>query len=140
MKDAALVFSGRLEMNRQQAAVRQIDMAIELFHRHEWPCSITLALAAETQLPKSEKPFVAARLQAEYGTEFIDSLNEPRNWLKHTKDPDTVTIYEMDALMAILRAISKFTATYGAWSEDMSKFDAFFKERLAAILDAPDSN
>ena len=135
MKNAALVFSGRFEMSRQQAAIQQIDMAIELFHRRQWPCSITLALAVETQLQSSAKPFVMSKLQSEFGAEFVDTLNEPRNRLKHTKDRDTVTIFEMDALMAVLRAISKFTASYGAWSEDMAKFDASFKERLAEVPD-----
>lgn len=106
MKNLLLAFPGRLEIDRQQAAVQQIDMAIEMFHRRQWACAITLALAAETQLPTPPKWSVTSKLQLEYGREFIDKLNEPRNWLKHPRDPDTVTLYEMDAVMGLLRAIS----------------------------------
>ena len=105
----------------------QINMAIELFHRGQWACAITLALAGEGQLPDPEKPFVTSKLRADYGIEFIDKLNKPRNWLKHAKDPEVETLFEMDAFMAILRSISKFTATYRAWSEEMAKFDAWAK-------------
>lgn len=137
MKDAALAFPGRLEMHRQQAALQQINVAIQMFHRREWVCAITLSLAAESQLPDGERPFVVSQLREKYGVEFIDKLNEPRNWLKHPKDPEVVTIYEMDALSAILRVISKFSSLYGAWSEEMAEFDGWMKQAIAAM---PDSN
>jgi hypothetical protein len=107
-------------------------MAIEMFHRRKWTCAITLALAAETQMPDPEKPFVSSELRSKYGIDFIDQLNEPRNWLKHAKDHDTVELYEMDALMALLRAISKFTSLYDAWSEEMAKFDEWVKSKISS--------
>jgi hypothetical protein len=112
-----------------------IDMAIEMIHRRQWACAVTLALAAETQMPDSERPYVSSALRSQYGSEFIDNLNEPRNWLKHAKAPDAVAIYEMEAVMAILRAISKFESLYGAWSENMAAFDAWFKTKLSLAAD-----
>jgi len=109
----------------------QIDTAIEMFYRRNWGCAITLALAAETQIPNPETTFVTSKLRSVYGAEFIDRLNEPRNWLKHPSGPDTATLLEMDAFIAILRSISKFSSQYRAWSEPMAKFDAWFKERLS---------
>jgi hypothetical protein len=119
-----VAFPGRLKLNRQQAALQQIDMAIEMFHHGKWTCAITLALAAETQMPDPEKPFVSSELRSKYGIDFMDQLNEPRNWLKHAKDQDTVELYEMDALMALLRAISSLRASmmHGRkrWQSSMS--------------------
>jgi hypothetical protein len=136
-ENLAVAFPGRLEMNRRQAALQQINVAIELFHRRDWACAITLALAAETQLPNGEKPFVSSVLKDQYGAEFMDEVNEPRNWLKHSKEPEIATIFEMDAVMAILRVISKFTSLYGAWSDEMAGFDAWMKQ---ARTNTPDSN
>ncbi len=133
--DIIRAFPGRLELNRQQAAMQQIDVATELFHRRNWTCAITLALAAETQMPDPGKPFVISTLCSQYGSDFIDQLNEPRNWLKHVKDNDVTTLYEVDALMAILRAISKFTSLYRAWSKDMAAFDAWFKGQISSTSD-----
>ena len=130
MKNPMVAFPGRLKANRQQAALQQIDMAIELFHRAKWACAITLALAAETQLPNSQKSSVESKLRLEFGDKFIDRLNEPRNWLKHVREPDEITLFEFDAVIAILRAISKFSAFYQEWSEDMAAFDAWYREKV----------
>jgi hypothetical protein len=138
VKNFALAFPGRLEIDRQQGALQQIDIAIEMFHRRQWACAITLALAAETQLPDPEKPFVWSTLRSKYGAEFIDKLNEPRNWLKHPKQPDTVTLYEMDAVIGLLRAISKFTSLYSEWSKDMAAFDAWVKQATTDETDSSD--
>jgi hypothetical protein len=134
------MFAKRAEVTRQQTALQQIDMAIELFHRDQWACAITLALAAETQLPDGKKPFVIAKLRSEYGGELIDGLNEPRNWLKHAKEPDTYTLFQADAVVAILRAISKFTALYSEWSEDMAAFDTSVKEAVSNQINSANSN
>lgn len=140
MTNFAAAFPGRLELNRQQAVTQQIDMAIEMFHRREWACAITLALAAETQMPDTEKPFVTSALRSEFGDDFINQLNEPRNWLKHVRDPETSFLHEMDAVIALLRAISKFTSVYRAWSEGMAAFDVWFKGEISRQGDLSNSD
>jgi hypothetical protein len=140
LKNFQEAFPGRLEINRQQASLQQIDMAIEMLDRREWACAITLALAAESQLPEPENPYVSDVLRSRFGKDFADRLNGPRNWLKHAKDPETTTLHEMDAVMAILRAISKFTSLYRAWSDRMAAFDERVKQADSRASELPSSN
>ena len=120
----------RQVVTRQEAAMQQIDMAIEMIGRGEYACAITLSLAAETQMPEPDVPHVMAALKRQLTPAQIDDLNAVRNWLKHSRAPDTATLYKFEATISILRAISKFRGCYGAWSEDMAAFDVWVKETL----------
>ena len=115
--------------------MQQIDIAIEMFHCREWTCAITLALAAETQMPNPQKP-----LRSEYGQDFLDRLSKPTNWPRHVKEPETAILYEMDAVAALLRAISKFTSLYRVWSRPMTAFDAWVKRKICQAFDLSNSN
>jgi len=46
----------------------------------------------------------------------------------------------MDAVIGLLRTISKFANLYGAWSEDMAAFDAWIKQEISGATDSSNSN
>jgi hypothetical protein len=50
------------------------------------------------------------------------NLNLFRNWLKHPGGPDKATIDELEVVLAIVRAIQKFVATFEESHADFEKF------------------
>ncbi|EHH09255.1 hypothetical protein [Mesorhizobium amorphae] len=112
------------------AAVQQIEMAIKLFDDdRNSTCAITLALAAEDQIPnpKSEKPFLLGAMRAEGADKKID-INRIRNWLKHHKEPEEIGISELDVVVSILRAATKFHAAYCQPTSVMKQFLVWVKQ------------
>jgi hypothetical protein len=102
-----------METNKQQSSQRQIERAIEHFHRGDLDCAITLAAAGEGMLPQTEEPhiFKALQDQQKAKNEKLD-INLVINWLKHGRDFETATIDEFEAVIVIARAITKYVAVY----------------------------
>jgi hypothetical protein len=113
--------SSTFATNRQRAAYRQIAGAIEHFHRQEIECAITLASAAEGILPQVVEPHLFKQLRGHPSGQEID-YNLVTNWLKHCNPPDTVNISEFEAVVILLRAITKLIAVYKMSSQRMEDF------------------
>jgi hypothetical protein len=96
-------------VSRKEAALQQIHMAIRLFRSRDFACAITLALAAEEQLPDADAPYVFKQLKQKVPKEKA-MFNLVRNWLKHHKEPDEIDLYEFEVVIALMRATPKFTA------------------------------
>ena len=95
---------------------RQILGAINHLKRNEKECAITLALAAEGQLPATDRPHLLMLLREAAPDLAKDgTFNLHRDWLK-TLGPETnqmrVVISTFDVAIALMRAISKFEAVY----------------------------
>ena len=115
--------------SREMAATQQIEMAIRHLEDDEFACAITLALAAEEQLPwpSGDTPHLLGVMRASETDKQVD-VNKVRNWLKHNKEPDEIGISEFDVVVALIRATTKFHAVYGKPTLDMKKFLAWVKQ------------
>ena len=96
-----------VDTSKQLASLRQIIAAIEHLHKRELECAITLAGAAEGQLPETAKDYLFRLLKKVFSH---DDLNLVRDWLKHQSGPENATITEFEAALMISRAIHKFVA------------------------------
>jgi hypothetical protein len=127
------------ETNIKLASSRQLHAAIVHAGENSIECAITLAAAAEGMLPATDgehfqkklKEF-AAGLPAD--AEGATGPNDVITWLKHGtykgKPCDTATIEEMEVLVTIWRAISKFGAVYDGISPEMNSWITATKEKL----------
>jgi hypothetical protein len=108
-----------IETNKKWASLRQIRAAIGHFEQKQYECAMTLAGAGESILPDNPLMHLFNVLKGKFtGKE----LNLFRNWLKHASGPDTMTIDELEVVVAISRAIQKFVATYAESHPDLEKF------------------
>jgi hypothetical protein len=111
-------------MTRKDAAIAQIHAAIKHFHEGEIECAITLALTAEGQIPNTDEPHLFRILKKQAHLE-ADAFNFVRNWLKHCTGPEKIVIEPSHALYALVRAISKYHASYSettGLTEDFVEF------------------
>jgi hypothetical protein len=108
-----------LSTTRLESAKRHIHAAIRAFRAGEIDCAITLAGAAEGQLPATHEPHLFAQLKAD--APDID-LNRIINFLKHPRGPDEVVVPQFEAILVIHRAITKFVAVYRKISRGMEEF------------------
>jgi histidyl-tRNA synthetase len=108
-----------VETSKQRSALRQIHGAIAHFHQGEFECAMTLAGAAEGQLPANDKLYLF-RILREGATE--EDFNLFTNWLKHPNGPENATISEFEVVLTISRAISKFVAAYQSSSREFEDF------------------
>ena len=115
----------------QTASRRQILAAIEHIRKSELEAAITLGLAAEGMLPKTEKEHLFPRVKAlgkslEGAEDGSVGPNDVGVWLKHGtyqgKPCESANIFDLEAFVAIERAISKFAAIYGVISKEMVDF------------------
>jgi hypothetical protein len=126
--------------NRKLSALRQIRAAIRHYLEGELECAITLAAAAEGQLPDTTDDYLLKGFKSIVPFEEFD-YNLVINWLKHCNEPDQVTITSFEAAMTIRRSISKFVAVYWEISRMMDLFlkasDKMFSdpEAIATIDD-----
>jgi hypothetical protein len=81
---------------RQLAAARQIAGAVQHFRAGELECAVTLALAAEEQLPHVDAPYLLAQLRAQVPAGETVRFNELRNWLKHYIQPDEIEMTKIE--------------------------------------------
>ena len=124
--------------NRQLSARRQIDAAIDHMNAGSLECAVTLALAAEGQLLSSKASYLFNALKARVPNEEMPKFNILRNWLKHhdQNQHDEIEFYDFEVGIALIRATSKFFATYGQSSEKMEAFVVWCRSKQ--LLD--DSN
>jgi hypothetical protein len=113
-----------IETTKQLAALRQIHAAIEHFQKQEFECVITLAGAAEGLLPPTDAPHLFIGMKEGIAAEDLGpiDLNLVINWLKHAKPPDAVTVTEVETVIVLQRAITKFIAVYRKISRQMDGF------------------
>jgi hypothetical protein len=120
-----------IETTTEQAARRQIHLAITLLHRSEFEGAITLAAAAEAMLPDPGRPYLFPKLKAWSETlpkegSGAKGLNDFSVWLKHGEvQPNKyakATISELEVATTITRAISKYLAVYDGISPQMAEF------------------
>jgi len=116
-------------VSKKEAAQLQIIVAIKLFHDGEYECSITLAGAAEGQLPENESgQSLFGRLREKKPPEFacnrdwISQLNDVRDWLKHNADQSDREIHKFEAWIMLARALSRYHQHYGEETREMSEF------------------
>jgi hypothetical protein len=120
-----------IETTIEQAARRQIHLAIAFLHRAEYEAAITLAAAAEGMLPDPGKPYLFPKLKA-WAERFpkeepgAKGLNDFSVWLKHGEAKGDkyakAAIPEIEVVTMITRAISKYLAVYEGISPEMAKF------------------
>ena len=108
-----------VETTKRLAATQIIQDAIGYFRSDEYECATTLAIAAEELLPPPKDPHIFSLLRNSPAFKEAD-YNLFINWLKHPLEPDKVLISEFEAVMTIVRAISKLVAIYGSGSEGAS--------------------
>jgi hypothetical protein len=111
------------------AALRQIHAAIKLFHEDEYEAAITLALAAESQMPHVDVPYLYERLKARVSPDEVDMFNDVRNWLKHLRPPDEIEITNFDAAIALVRAMTKFKAVFNESSHPIDEFAEWIRQK-----------
>jgi hypothetical protein len=109
-----------LRTSKKRSALRQIEAAIQHFHREELDSAITLAAAGEGQLPESMKEYLFRLLRRRAPN---DDFNLVVNWLKHPSGRETATITEFEAVLVISRAIHKFVAVYEETSQAFLDFE-----------------
>jgi hypothetical protein len=112
-----------IKTNRQLSASRQIDAAIDHLNAGQFECAVTLALAAEDQIPESGSMdlFKALKQQGLHKRD-INQLNFLRNWLKHPKEPEEIEFSEFEVAIALVRATSRFFGQYGTKTEKVEAF------------------
>jgi hypothetical protein len=118
-------------VSRKQAAVQQIEMAIRLLQSSDFACSITLALAAEAQMPITAQPHVYERVRATAPKDVADKFNAIRDWLKHCNAdmPEELDIFEFEVAVALIRATTKFYAVYQETTPQFETFVTWAKVR-----------
>ena len=114
-----------METSKFESSFRQTETAIVLFKEGKYDCAITLAAAAENMLPDTDKWHI---FQALKDDERFSEMhyNLMINWLKHSNRPETqaerATLSEIEVVVVIARAISKFNAVYGQTCENFEDF------------------
>jgi hypothetical protein len=96
-------------------------LCTRLFLAGELMPSITLSAAAEDSLPDVDGPYLFPMLNSNWANRKgceSSPFNEVRNWLKHAKDEENIEIHTNDAVIMLVRAISKYTAVFGTEFEN----------------------
>lgn len=104
-----------LTLTKEQAAVRQVETAIQALMRGDFDIAITLACAAEGMFKRTGRHlFAVLRDHPKAKTipkkVWIAHLNRDRDWLKHHGGPDRLVIERFSAAAAITRAATKLEA------------------------------
>jgi hypothetical protein len=115
-----------IKTTKEVSARRQINAAIAHLHKGDFECAITLAGAAEGQLPDTEHFYlfkILNKIRERYDP------NAHQNWLKHPSGPECITITEFAVTLAISRAIQKFVAVSQSSTKDFEGFSRWAVER-----------
>ena len=111
--------------SKKLAAQRQIHAAIAHYRNGDFECAITLASAAEGQIPEpnTRKPSHLFGVLKDYltrtGAPPVD-FNYMATWLKHGWGVDETDIADPDVTFWLNRAISKYRAMYGSGTDEMA--------------------
>ena len=123
-------------ITKQEAALRQIRIAIKLLEEDEFEAAITLAGAAEGMMLKGAHPIAMFEHLKELRPgdfrtepEWVNFLNEILYWLKHSGDQGGNVIGEFDAWVMIARAWTKYHGTYDERPPEVDSLMAWSKER-----------
>jgi histidyl-tRNA synthetase len=127
-----------LQADVRAACLLQLHAAIELLHDSNYVAAVTLAGAAEGILPATDNPHYRQKLQDWQKTlppniGGASGLNDFINWAKHGNNdggPPTATFSELEAMVVIQRAISKFVAIYESQTPQMKAFNDWTIQRL----------
>lgn len=104
-----------IRLTKQDAAVRQIEAAIDAYRVGSFDVCITLAGAAEGIFAHRKgsdlhTAYMTDPRGVEFGRKEINALvNRERDWLKHTNDEQDIEmeIAETDAAVMLVRAMTK---------------------------------
>lgn len=129
-----------IQSSWQLSAQRQIEASILHLYSREYECAVTLALAAEDQIPEPDGIYLFKAIKGLVSDKrHFDLINDLRNWLKHYKPPAEREISEFEAAVAAVRAVSKFFAAYGIETPIMERFVLWCVEKkLITQQVAPD--
>jgi hypothetical protein len=122
-----------IDSSKFASSRRQLNAAIAHLHSRDWECAITLAAAAEGQLPEPETQThlfrVLKKREAKDDVDF--ELNRVIHWLKHPTpdEPDPIKISEFEVALTISRAIQKFVAVYKLSAREFEGFSTWAVER-----------
>jgi hypothetical protein len=128
-----------IDTTKQLAALRQIRAAIEHFHKQEFECVVTLAGAAEGLLWPTDAPHLFKGMKEGMSLEDQEKidLNLVINWLKHSSSPDAITVTEVETVIVLQRAITKFIAVYRKISPQMDAFLGWARDNGYPVPRAP---
>jgi hypothetical protein len=127
-------------LSKVEAAQQQLEGAIANLFLGNWACAITLAGAAEGMLAPPEvgidlftlgKTDIAAQLNLNE-KDFVKIVNEQLYWLKHLTEtsPVLMNFDQIDVIIMILRAYTKFYALTSKKSDDMLIFESWLKHHF----------
>ena len=111
--------------SKRLAAQRQIHAAIAHFREGDFECAITLCSAAEGQMPEPAEPMhLFGRLRRASAENpppegQKDDFNYDANWMKHCAGGEEFEIAEMEVMLWLYSAVSKYLAVYGAGTPEM---------------------
>jgi hypothetical protein len=114
--------------SKKLASQRQIETAIQQFDKGAFECAVTLAHAGENILNEAGLVSLFERLKEAIQIDH----NELPNWLKHGTGPDTRTITELEVVVLVQRAISKFVARFNGATPAMKAFSEAQRNKLEA--------
>jgi hypothetical protein len=98
-----------IKTTKQISAYRQIVAAIEHFHNKDYECAITLAGAAEGQIPERTSTHLFRVIRRRFSRE---ETNIFINWLKHQSGSENAEITEQEVVVTMIRAIQKYVGAY----------------------------
>jgi hypothetical protein len=117
-----------INTSKRLASQRQIEAAIQHYNNDAWECAVTLAHAAENCIAK---PGIVSFFERLKETIPINH-NELPVWLKHGGGPESRPISELDVIVIVQRAISKFAARFNGITQTMRSFSDAQREKLGA--------
>jgi len=117
-------------VTKKEAACRQIDVAVRLFHEGEYESAVTLACAAEGQLGDGDDSHLFLHLKGRRPSQFnnerewVNFLNQTRDWLKHPTPQleETRPIAQFEVWVMLVRACTKYYAVFREESKTMEQF------------------
>jgi hypothetical protein len=115
-----------VETTKQLAALRQIKASIIHFHKREYEAAITLAGAAEGQIPEPTMTYLFRLLKRHMSS---DEANAYIHWMKHQSGADKASIPDFEVVLTISRAIHKFVGAYKASCDEFEEFSAWAVEK-----------
>jgi hypothetical protein len=118
-----------INTSKRLASQRQIEAAIQHYKTGAFESAVTLAHAGENIIAKPGIVSLFERLKEKIADK---NHNEIPVWLKHGSGPDTLTISELDVVVLIQRAISKFVSTYNGATAVMKAFSEAERKKLEA--------
>jgi hypothetical protein len=127
-----------IQTNLKLASMRQLHVAIDSYEKQNFECAITLAAAAEGILMPTNEPHFHQKVRdlekKLEGLEGSAGANDVVNWLKHGtfkgRKCENATISDLEVVVAIWRALTKFEAIYGEWSPQMKSFVAALQKKV----------